>query len=740
MKKWVSFLLIFILALVLIGCGDDDKKPDDGNNAPAPRNIIISGEKDDLDVGETLQLTAKVEPEKADQEVVWSSKDDSIATVSDKGLVTAVGEGTVIIVATSKKSNRVSKEYEIRVSKPFEYADPTSVEIVARSTEVRRGSSIQLSAVVHPNLEDNKADQTVIWESSDENIATVDTSGRVQGKAIGEATVTVKVVANMEITAEITVFVVEGSVGPVEKDPTSIVIQGETSVEEGYKIALVASVLPSGVSQNVIWSTTTPDLVDVQSGIVTARKAGTAYIIAQSAVDTSIEAVWVVSVKPQVPEDPDPDMGGYELLIMAAPHAVHEHDPFLEKYEGKDKLAKQSAWEEIETRYNVKLKVVPYPESAPWGPQRINWLIEKATLGQAENDIFVSTTDWLQQLAEGNAIVDVSQHYVKYGKNSMNPGVRQASTYKGGLYAMPTHEVGSIRPYHGLFYNVNLVNQLGLESPAKLFNEGRWTFSGFEQYVRNASSILGADQTVLSGKPAGLYYGMASASGVKIVDTIEMKTNFNHPYVIQAAYLLRDLYISNDNVWGSNAWDAENPTFNEGKSIFQVAEYWFVKTPNRFREDLWGEGTTHYGYVPFPYPDEMKKEDTRVSYQGGAVYMMSAGRQYPSGVTEAMVYRAFTNLMLWTQRNMHADPELNEDVIMRRAAEAKLDDPESVTAIAFYKSDKVIFDPFYSIVPSYLAGGAGGIGDAVIVRGEDYQEVIAKYEGEFLKKLNELYG
>lgn len=51
-------------------------------------------------LGETVQLTATVQPEGAG-EAVWSSSDEAVATVSSEGLVAAVGRGTATITATA---------------------------------------------------------------------------------------------------------------------------------------------------------------------------------------------------------------------------------------------------------------------------------------------------------------------------------------------------------------------------------------------------------------------------------------------------------------------------------------------------------------------------------------------------------------------------------------------------------------------------------------------------------------
>ena len=50
-------------------------------------------------VGDEVQLSATVYPTGTDQTVTWSSKDESVAKVSDRGVVTGVGKGTTTITA-----------------------------------------------------------------------------------------------------------------------------------------------------------------------------------------------------------------------------------------------------------------------------------------------------------------------------------------------------------------------------------------------------------------------------------------------------------------------------------------------------------------------------------------------------------------------------------------------------------------------------------------------------------------
>lgn len=64
-------------------------------------SVAIDPTQATLTEGETLQLTATVQPDNAtDKTVAWSSSDAAVATVTD-GLVTAVGEGQATITAKS---------------------------------------------------------------------------------------------------------------------------------------------------------------------------------------------------------------------------------------------------------------------------------------------------------------------------------------------------------------------------------------------------------------------------------------------------------------------------------------------------------------------------------------------------------------------------------------------------------------------------------------------------------------
>lgn len=64
--------------------------------------------------GDSMTLTAEISPENAtDKSITWTSSNESVATVSDKGIVKAVAHGTAVI--TAKASNGKTGTYQITV-------------------------------------------------------------------------------------------------------------------------------------------------------------------------------------------------------------------------------------------------------------------------------------------------------------------------------------------------------------------------------------------------------------------------------------------------------------------------------------------------------------------------------------------------------------------------------------------------------------------------------------------------
>lgn len=225
-----------------------------------------------MQVGETETITATVSPDNAtDKSVTWGSSDVSVATVFD-GIITAKKSGEATISAKSGPCIAKCK-VTIIVSAESITLDKTIFSLAV-------GETVQLTATVKP---DDATDKKVVWNSSDETVATVD-DGKVTAVKSGKATITAKCGGK---TAECAVTVAV---------PTSSVTLDKTtlSLAVGETAQLTATVKPDDATdKNVSWTSSDETVAKVDNGKVTAVKAGKAMITAKCSGKTAECAVIV---------------------------------------------------------------------------------------------------------------------------------------------------------------------------------------------------------------------------------------------------------------------------------------------------------------------------------------------------------------------------------------------------------------------------------------------------------------
>lgn len=81
----------------------------------AAKKISFSKSKLTLEKGKSEKITVTVSPSDASKNIVWSSSDESVATVSSSGKVTAVSYGTAIIKCKSRKYSKISSSLTLTV-------------------------------------------------------------------------------------------------------------------------------------------------------------------------------------------------------------------------------------------------------------------------------------------------------------------------------------------------------------------------------------------------------------------------------------------------------------------------------------------------------------------------------------------------------------------------------------------------------------------------------------------------
>ena len=152
---------------------------------------------------ETAQLSAEVVPSYADNtQVIWKSSDEKVATVDEKGKVTAVGNGTATITVTSVSGNYTAT-VAVTVKIPVEI-ERITIE-AEKETLTKIGESTELKIKIEP---ENADAQKLIWKSENEMVAAVDENGKVTAVGNGTVAITVttedgKIMASIMITVDI---------------------------------------------------------------------------------------------------------------------------------------------------------------------------------------------------------------------------------------------------------------------------------------------------------------------------------------------------------------------------------------------------------------------------------------------------------------------------------------------------------------------------------------------------------
>ena len=140
--------------------------------------IALSQTTAELTAGETLQLTATVQPDNAtDRTVTWTSSDPAVATVDATGLVTAVA----VCTATTTDGTALTASCQVTVSQPE--VQVGGLELSEKVFKLQLSQSRQVSVTT-------EGVETVTWSSSDAVVASVDANGLVTAHTNGIAIIT----------------------------------------------------------------------------------------------------------------------------------------------------------------------------------------------------------------------------------------------------------------------------------------------------------------------------------------------------------------------------------------------------------------------------------------------------------------------------------------------------------------------------------------------------------------------
>jgi sulfatase modifying factor 1 len=179
------------------------------------QNIVMK-----LDAQAELVGTVTLDNGTKSSNVNWSSSDNTIAVVSN-GKITSnkIGTTSILAISTVDPSYKSILNVTVVDDANFSLVDSQSINKVksveayvftdsGKKNDIQVKINTEAQSLAAVTLIDGTKNSNVIWESSDENIATVDSDGKITTKKIGVTSIVAKYKLNPDFKALINIEVV----------------------------------------------------------------------------------------------------------------------------------------------------------------------------------------------------------------------------------------------------------------------------------------------------------------------------------------------------------------------------------------------------------------------------------------------------------------------------------------------------------------------------------------------------
>ena len=251
---------------------------------PMATQVVLNKTQHNAIVDDVFTLTAKVMPEKAAQNVVWTMDKTDILQDLGNGKFKALKAGEVTITATAQDGSEVKATCHVVVKNPM------ATQVVLNKTQHNAivDDVFTLTAKVMPE----KAAQNVVWTMDKTDILQNMGNGKFKALKAGEVTLTATAQDGSEVKATCHVTVKNPMATQVVLNKT----QHNAIVDDVF--TLTAKVMPEKAAQNVVWTMDKTDILqDLGNGKFKALKTGEVTITATAQDGSGVKTTCHVTVK-----------------------------------------------------------------------------------------------------------------------------------------------------------------------------------------------------------------------------------------------------------------------------------------------------------------------------------------------------------------------------------------------------------------------------------------------------------
>lgn len=260
----------------------------------ADRTIVIAETNILLFKEKKVQLAPTVEPIKETApettRILYKSTDTAVIKTFQNGMISAVGEGEASVLCYAEDNPRIITEVKVRVVLPVKQIKLDKSELtILFNPEDSSPATFALTPTILPST---AYDQSIIWESSNEDVAKVNKHGVVKAVAPGRATITATAsdATNgiKKATCTVNVELAVSNITLTAADETLLV--GKTEI-------IQATIEPeTAKNKKITWSSSDTSVATVSSnGTVKGISSGTAVITATAV--NGVTSEYKVTVK-----------------------------------------------------------------------------------------------------------------------------------------------------------------------------------------------------------------------------------------------------------------------------------------------------------------------------------------------------------------------------------------------------------------------------------------------------------
>jgi len=267
-----------------MGCLDLKAIPDACSVSVAPATLSIPVNSTSAIVGTAFDCSGNSIRNKR---ISFSSSNMAVATVTTEGNVIAVSVGGATISAVAN-----GKSASVAVTVTPETA--ANVTITPSTLTLRRTNTRQLTATARNNQNVIITGRTFRWASSNSSVVSVDQNGLLTALTAGTVVVSAEADQN---SGSATVTVTEIPIGSCSLAPATSKLTVSQNVQPAITLRDTANNVISSLGRSIAWTSDNEITATVTaSGLVTARKAGTARITASPVENTQASCTATVEV------------------------------------------------------------------------------------------------------------------------------------------------------------------------------------------------------------------------------------------------------------------------------------------------------------------------------------------------------------------------------------------------------------------------------------------------------------